>query len=66
MKDFLQISKERYTTKHYDATKKKYIVSKADSAHAGYEAALNKFEVVDVATDFGYNLGVETIRLEAR
>lgn len=51
---------------HYDATKKKYIVSKADSAHAGYEAALNKFEVVDVATDFGYNLGVETIRLEAR
>ena len=22
MKDFLQISKERYTTKHYDATKK--------------------------------------------
>lgn len=51
---------------HYDATKKKYIISKADSKHEGYETAANKFEVVDVDTDFGYNVGSTTVRLEAR
>ena len=51
---------------HYDATKKKYIISKADSKADGYEAAANKFEVVDVDTDFGYNVGSTTVRLEAR
>ena len=52
---------------HYDHATKKYIVSKsASSANSGYSAAANKFEVVDVNTDFGYNVGVPTIRLEAR
>ena len=52
---------------HYDATKKKYIISKsASDAEAGYSTAVNKFEVVDVETDFGFNVGVPTIRLESR
>lgn len=54
---------------HYDATKKKYIISKsANDAEAGYATAKNQFEVVDVETDFGFNVGHPngTIRLEAR
>jgi hypothetical protein len=48
---------------HFDATTKKYIVSDATAAHADYATAGNKYEVVGVDTDFGYNVGVPTIRL---
>lgn len=57
---------ERGMVAHYDANKKKYIISKLGSLASGYNAAVNKFEVVDVDTDFGANIGVPTIRLEAR
>lgn len=51
---------------HYDATKKKYIVSDLSSTHADYEAAANKYEVVDEDSDFGVNIGKTTIRLECK
>lgn len=51
---------------HYDTTKKKYIVSKPDSAHEDYEASANKYEVVDEDSDFGINVGKTTIRLECK
>lgn len=49
---------------HYDATKKKYIISSASTPHAGYTAAVNKYIVVDPDTDFGYNIEVPCVRLE--
>lgn len=57
---------ERGLVAHYDATNKEYVLSKSSSAHADYANAVNKFEVVDVYTDFGANVGAETVRLEAR
>lgn len=48
---------------HFDVTTKKYIISNPASAHADYAGAVNKFEVVDVDTDFGYAFDVATIRL---
>lgn len=51
---------------HYDVATKKYIVSNPASAHADYATSLNKYEVVDIDTDFGYNCGVTTIRLECK
>lgn len=51
---------------HYDFTTKKYIVSAVGAENAGYAAAVNKYEVVGVDTDFGQNIGVTTIRLECK
>lgn len=49
---------------HYDVATKKYILSDAGSAHLDYATAGNKYLVVGVATDFGYNVGRPCIRLE--
>lgn len=51
---------------HYDFATKKYIVSDGTTNHADYTGCPNKFVVVDINTDFGFNVGVPTIRLEAR
>lgn len=51
---------------HFDFTSKKWIVSDSATPHADYATCPNKGEVVDVDTDFGANLGVATIRIEAR
>lgn len=48
---------------HFNPATKKYIVSNPASAHADYAGAVNKFEVVDVDTDFGYAFEKTTIRL---
>lgn len=48
---------------HFDPTTKKYIVSNPASAHADYVTAVNKFEVVDEDSDFGYAFDKATIRL---
>lgn len=47
---------------HYDATKKKYIVSNNGSDHADYATAKNKFVVV--SADAGQLDGQDLIRLE--
>lgn len=51
---------------HFDVTTDKYIVSDPASAHADYATSLNKYEVVDTDTDFGYNVGKPCIRLECK
>lgn len=48
---------------HFDTATKKYIVSNPSSAHADYADSVNKFEVVDPDSDFGFALEVPTIRL---
>lgn len=48
---------------HYDFTTKKYIISAVGTENAGYAAAVNKYDVVGVDTDFGQNIGVTTVRL---
>ena len=48
---------------HFDPSTQKYMVSDPESPHADYENAVNKFEVVDVDTDFGYAFDKTTIRL---
>ena len=48
---------------HFDPATKKYIVSDPASAHEDYANAVNKFEVVDEDSDFGYAFEVPTIRL---
>lgn len=49
---------------HYDYATKKYIISKVGSEHSGYSASANKYEVVGISTDFGANVGKETVRLQ--
>ena len=51
---------------HYDAATKKYIVSNDTSDHSGFASATNKYELVGIDTDFGQNVGKETIRLQAK
>ncbi|MGJ0846627.1 hypothetical protein ACR77J_08055 [Tissierella praeacuta] len=48
---------------HFDPTTKKYIISNPASAHADYADAVNKFEVVDEDSMFGYAFDKPTIRL---
>lgn len=48
---------------HFDPTTKKYIVSNSSSAHADYDNAVNKFEVVDEDSPFGFPFDKQTIRL---
>lgn len=48
---------------HFDPATKKYIVSDASTPHADYATAVNKFEVVDEDSDFGYALDKPTIGL---
>ena len=62
LNDGLTEAKKGYVA-HFDPTTKKYIVSDPDSAHSDYSNAYNKFEVVDIDTDFGYAFDVTTIRL---
>lgn len=57
------VAAKRGFVAHFDPTTKKYIVSNPESAHADYATAVNKFEVVDIDTDFGYAFGKTTIRL---
>lgn len=51
---------------HFDPTTKKYIISEPTSPHADYADAVNKFEVVEVDTDFGVPFDKTTIRLMSR
>jgi hypothetical protein len=51
---------------HFDVATKKYIISDSATPHANYATAANKYEVVDVMTDFGYNVGKVTMRLECK
>jgi hypothetical protein len=51
---------------HFDPTTKKYIVSDPASAHADYATAVNKFEVVDADSDFGYAFDKATIQLMSK
>nr|KEI14163.1 phage virion protein [Clostridium haemolyticum NCTC 9693] len=51
---------------HFDATKKKYIISNPLSAHASYAESVNKFNVVSVNTDFGFAFDKQTVRLECQ
>ena len=51
---------------HYDKVTKKYIISDPASAHADYATAGNKYEVVGINTDFGFNVGKTCIRLECK
>lgn len=48
---------------HFDPATKKYIVSNPTSPHASYANAVNKFEVVDEDSEFGYAFDKPTIRL---
>lgn len=48
---------------HFDKTSKTYLISDASSAATAYATAVNKFEVVDNDTDFGYAFDKPTIRL---
>jgi len=48
---------------HFDPFTKKYIVSDPAFPHADYAKAVNKFEVVDEDSDFGYAFDKPTIRL---
>ena len=50
---------------HFDVATKKYIISKADAAHAKYATAANKFSVVGTADDTMGNFMQETVRLMA-
>ncbi len=54
---------ERGFVAHFDPTTKKYIVSNPASVHADYTTAVNKFEVVDEDSDFGYTFDKSTIQL---
>ena len=48
---------------HFDPNTRKYIVSDPEYPHASYANAVNKFEVVDEDSDFGYAFDKPTIRL---
>lgn len=48
---------------HFDPATKKYMISDPTAAHADYDGAVNKFEVVDEDTPFGYPFEKYTIRL---
>ena len=48
---------------HFDPETKKYIVSDPAAPHADYERAVNKFEVVNEDSDFGYAFDKPTIQL---
>lgn len=51
---------------HFDPTSKKYIISNPTSAHASYATAINKFEVVDPDSAFGYAFDKPTIMLMSK
>jgi len=51
---------------HYDTTTKAFIVSAVGTEHVGYATAVNKYDVVGADTDFGFNIGTPTIRLQCK
>lgn len=50
---------------HFNPTTKKYMISNAASPATAYATAVNKFEVVDADSDFGYAFDKPTIRLRS-
>lgn len=49
---------------HFDVASKKFIISKADSAHADYADSSAQFLVVNNEEDMEYTLGAPMVRLE--
>ena len=54
---------EKGNVAHFDVTTKKYIISKAASAHADYATAGYQFVVVGDTDDTAGNFDQETVRL---